>query len=180
MSNKWILIYQIIAVLGGGSLVVMIYNWYYNNNRKVIYKLFKKKAYDDIPRLFQIMSKMKISGRYNTIDIFNHMGNSKSYKGLAQLFYSLHEASLSKDELYPHFKAAGFPKDIVLLIHAKEDTDFWRGISSLIKFAQDRAEVEYTKMRGIFSLVSMVLPWIYPTYLMMAISFVYMGAQNIG
>jgi hypothetical protein len=179
LENKWILIYQVVAVIVLMAGVRFLYKWYYDNDRKVIYQIFRKKAYDDIPRLFQIMSKMQKSGKYTTIAVFDEMMRSGSYRGLSGLFYNLHEAALSGENLFVHFQMAHFPKDIVTLIRAKEDTDFWSGMESLVTFAQNKANTEYEKMRGYYSIVSMVLPWVYPGYIMMTLSVTLTGAMNV-
>lgn len=150
--------------------VPTLYSYFYKNNRKVIYKIFKKKPYDDIPRLFHIMTGMKFSGSKNTIQVFESLKDNKEYTGLSVMFQELEDAVIAHDPYYEIFEKYGFPKDITIMIQSKEKTELWDGIEELIKYATNKAQEEFIKMKKAWSTASMFLPWIIPSYYMFSLS----------
>lgn len=179
LQNKWYLIWMVGIVIFGTFIFKKLYWHLYNTNRKVIYGVFSKKSYDDIPKMFQLMSKMQNGGNYTTINIFGEMGRKNNYLGLKDMFENLQTAELNRERLYIYFENENFPKDISILIRAKEDTSLWEGVDSLILFAKRRASEEMKKLKGIMNFFNMFLPWAYPTLIMTQLSYVFFEAVGL-
>jgi len=180
ITNPSIHIYIAAITIFVVFLVISLYSYYYNNNRKVIYKLFYKKAYDDIPKMFYLMTGIKKGGRGTTVQIFDKMRYIEDYKGLIKMYNELHEAVYTRESYYEIFARYGFPDDIVIKIQSREQTNFWDGMDAIIEFAKTRANNEYAKLDKTMQGIAMFLWMLYPSYYLFHLSYIFSiaGSSN--
>ncbi|MEA2013239.1 MAG: hypothetical protein U9O87_09240 [Verrucomicrobiota bacterium] len=177
LTNKNILLYWGISLIFLTISSIFTYSYFYKTNRSIIYKIFKKKPYDDTPKMFKLMIGMRLSN-IDTINIYRKMKDIPHYSGLSSMFAELEECVINNEKYSPIFQQYNFPKDIILTMKSKEDNEFWDGIESLIAFSTQRADTEFAKMKAMWGTINMFLPWIVPFYFMFDIGVMYMLAAK--
>lgn len=144
LQNRLYPLGVLILFIGLCMLTVFWYKDTYSRNTKVIYKRFRRKAYDDIPVLFSLMSLVQKSGK-TTKEVFDVMSVTAMPTGLRPMFRGLvaqMSSPNSKEEIYKAFEKNGFPKEICLFLKtAEHEKDIWKNNSEIIQTALDKRAV---------------------------------------
>jgi len=91
--------------------VFFLYLYYYYNDTKKLYKFFKLKAYDDLPRYFTIMISLRNTGS-NLREIMNELYQYPYPKPIAELWYYISH----NDDMGRGFRLFNMPDDITKIV----------------------------------------------------------------
>lgn len=154
MNNLYILI--LISIFFAG--IVFWYKKQYKNNRKLIYKLFPLKAYDDMPIMFETMKNFFKTKKEHTA-VFQEMRNLSCYSGLSKMFEDLRESSLDSDgTFYDIFEEHKFPKDICVLVQVNESGEFLDNLDGIIEYAKEQGNEKFILFKGLFKFLGTYVP----------------------
>lgn len=185
LDNQWffIVLLLFLLILYYGSAYT--FRYFYNNDRKVIYKYLPIKSWDDIPVMLQLMHSIRKANSTTTIKIFEILENNKSYNGLKVMFQRLQEHEAIREPKFVLFEEYKFPKEVSLLIRARENTssgkstDFWYEFENFIEFAKSTAEDKFDELESKIQIVPIALPYLFPMWLMTDLGLVFTSMMNM-
>ncbi len=185
LSNEYffivVLAFSLMLYYGTGFL----FKYFYENDRRIIYKFLNIKAWDDIPPMLQLMYSIKKSSSVTTVKIFEILEDKKSYNGLRMMFQRLQEHESIREPKFTLFEEYHFPKEMSLLVRARENTssgrntDFWYEFENFIEFSKSTAKSKFDDMEAKMQIIPIALPYIYPMWLMTDLGMVYSNMMNM-
>jgi len=185
LENKFFFAFLLIGLLilyyGSGYL----FKYYYDNDRKIIYKYFPIKAWDDVPIMLQLMHSIRKANSTTTIKIFEILENNKSYNGLKEMFQRLQEHESIREPKFILFEEYKFPKEVSLLVRARENTssdkstDFWYEFENFVEFAKSTASDKFDAMQSKMEIIPIALPYAFPMWLMTDLGMVFTSMMNM-
>lgn len=154
-----------------------LYKHYYNNDRKVVYKYFPVKQYDDLPDMFDTMHNYH-KGIKETNKVFLKMSILKPYRGLRNMFLELDEATRDIDSTYYDiFGKYNFSKKITEFIAIIDDKDILKNFSDASKLAKDVGNKEFEKFLAKVDAIAEYVPYTLFALIFGTIAY-YMGALD--
>lgn len=179
LINRELNLYMIIGIIIIVFLSVYFYVHNYINNRRLIYKIFNLKSYDDIPIMFETMKNIYKSQK-ETIKVFRVMGNLSTYKGLSGMFLELEESvSDSTQSYYDIFMKYSVPHSVCLIIKANEAATLMDNLDGIINSAKAEGEAKFASANKIVTILGMFFPMIIPFGFGLHISYLFESGQSM-
>jgi len=152
--------FDLMLLVGYIALVislVLIYLYLLEYKPSALYKIFKLKAYDDVPYLLMMMNNLHKAG-YDPKRIFEILAKTSLKKGWVPLFNLLEKESVAGGRLYTIFERYGFPQDIVLILKSSEiGKSYWDSMDALIEYVNDTNKQKNEMLKKVFGNVATVI-----------------------
>ena len=137
--------------------LILIYLYLLEYKPNVLYKMFKLKAYDDIPYLLMMMNNLHKAG-FDPRKIFEILSKTSMKKGWVSLFELLKKKTKEGGKLYTIFERYGFPNDIILILKSSEiGKSYWDNMDSLIEYVNETNKQKNEMLKRIFGNTSTVI-----------------------
>lgn len=140
-------------------VIIFLYLYYYYNDTKKLYKVFKLKAYDDLPRYFTIMISLRNTGS-NLREIMNELYQYPYPKPISELWYYV----ANNDHLGKGFRLFNMPDDITkIVIRFTETNAIYDTLENLKELCIKRFNLLVKRIELIGSMVGKIF-WFVPIY----------------
>lgn len=140
-------------------ILSFLYLYLYYKDTKKIYKLFKLKAYDDLPRYFTMMISLRKTGA-SLRDIMNELYQFPYPKPMSELWYYI----ANNDDMGKGFRLFHMPDDITkVIIRFTESNAIYDTFQNLKELSIKRFNLNVKRIEIYGSMVGKVF-WFVPIY----------------
>ncbi len=144
-----------------------------------LYKVFKLKAYDDVPYLLMMMNNLHKAG-FDPKRIFDILAKTSIKKGWVSLFTLLEKEATQGGKLYTIFERYGFPQDIVLILKSSEiGKSYWDSMDSLIEYVNETNKQKNEMLKKVFGNVATVVGFSIVIYFTVGLFMAMFSLQSI-
>ena len=158
---------------------VSLYFYYLKFKPEVIYKIFKLKAYDDVPYILMLIYNLQKVG-LDQVRIFKILKESSPRVGWIKLFDSLEKEASAGRYIYNIFERYNFPKDTILVLKSAEvSKTFWDNMELLITYVQDTNTNKNKTLLSLFGGISSVSGFIIILYFVSGLFMAMFSLQNL-